>query len=129
MKIKRLAAIVTVAVLMIASLTGCDFLNGQDDKIGSQSSIVSQSSEKQDTKVSENENSSSKAENSSSSSNTEPQKEQWKIDFEKKLYENYQVKPDRYEDLGNGIYTVYVTVDGKSVPYVTVDSATGEYHG
>lgn len=37
--------------------------------------------------------------------------------------------PDHYEDLGNGIYQVYVKIDGKVVPYVTVDSATGDYHG
>ena len=43
--------------------------------------------------------------------------------------EDYGVTPDHYEDLGNGIYQVYVKIDGKVVPYVTVDSATGDYHG
>lgn len=43
--------------------------------------------------------------------------------------ENYGVVPERYEDLGDGIYQVYVEIDGKSVPYVAVDSATGDYHG
>ena len=29
----------------------------------------------------------------------------------------------------NGVYQVYVEIDGKVVPYVAVDSATGDYHG
>ena len=53
----------------------------------------------------------------------------WKVEFEKSLLENYGVTPDHYEDLGNGIYQVYVEIDGKVVPYVAVDSATGDYHG
>lgn len=53
----------------------------------------------------------------------------WKAEFEQSLLENYGVTPDHYEDLGNGIYQVYVQIDGKVVPYVTVDSATGDYHG
>lgn len=53
----------------------------------------------------------------------------WKTEFEKSLLENYGVTPDHYEDLGGGVYQVYVKIDGKVVPYVTVDSATGDYHG
>ena len=53
----------------------------------------------------------------------------WKAAFEKSLLENYGVTPEYYEDLGNGIYQVYVNIDGKVVPYVVVDSATGDYHG
>lgn len=55
--------------------------------------------------------------------------EDWKTTFEASLLENYGVVPDHYEDLGNGIYQVYVEIDGKVVPYVAVDSNTGEYHG
>lgn len=55
--------------------------------------------------------------------------EPWKAEFEKSLLENYGVTPEYYEDLGNGIYQVYVNIDGKLVPYVAVDSATGDYHG
>ena len=55
--------------------------------------------------------------------------ESWKADFEKSLWENYNVTPEYYEDLGDGIYQVYVKMDGKTVPYVCVDSATGDYHG
>ena len=53
----------------------------------------------------------------------------WKVAFEKSLLENYGVKPDHYEELENGVYQVYVEIDGKVVPYVAVDSATGDYHG
>ena len=55
--------------------------------------------------------------------------ESWKVDFEKSLWENYNVTPEYYEDLGDGVYQVYVKIDGKTVPYVAVDSATGDYHG
>lgn len=55
--------------------------------------------------------------------------EAWKKEFEKSLLENYGVTPDYYEDLGDGVYQVYVEIDGKVVPYVAVDSATGDYHG
>ena len=53
----------------------------------------------------------------------------WKATFEKSLLENYGVTPDHYEDLGSGIYQVYVNINGQIVPYVAVDSATGDYHG
>lgn len=59
----------------------------------------------------------------------EETKEAWKVAFEKSLLENYGVTPEYYEDLGNGVYQVYVRIDGKIVPYVAVDSATGDYHG
>ena len=55
--------------------------------------------------------------------------ESWKVDFEKSLWENYNVTPEYYEYLGDGVYQVYVKIDGKVVPYVAVDSATGDYHG
>ncbi len=53
----------------------------------------------------------------------------WKDEFEKSLLDNYGVKPDHYEELDNGVYQVYVEIDGKVVPYVVVNSATGYYHG
>lgn len=58
-----------------------------------------------------------------------PSDEGWKADFEKSLWENYNVTPEYYEDLGDGVYQVYVKMDGQTVPYVCVDSATGDYHG
>ena len=53
--------------------------------------------------------------------------EAWKEDLEKSLFENYGVIPKYYEDLGDGIYQVYVEVGGKVIPLVTVDSETGNY--
>ena len=55
--------------------------------------------------------------------------EDWKAAFEESLMNNYQVAPHHYEDLGDGVYQVYVVIDGKVVPYVAVDSKTGNYHG
>lgn len=43
--------------------------------------------------------------------------------------EQYGLKPHHYVDLGNGIYEVYVEREGKFISFVTVDSATGDYHG
>ena len=53
----------------------------------------------------------------------------WKENFEKRLFEEYGLTPEYYEDLGNGIYQVYVKKGDNIVPFVTVDSATGDYHG
>lgn len=57
------------------------------------------------------------------------QEEPWQTALAESLMENYGVLPEYYEDLGDGIYLVYVEVGGEIVPFVTVDSATGEYHG
>ena len=53
----------------------------------------------------------------------------WKTEFEQSLLDNYGVVPDHYEYLDDGVYQVYVEIDGKIVPYVAVNSATGDYHG
>ena len=57
------------------------------------------------------------------------QDEPWKAALAEDLLEKYGVLPEYYEDLGNGIYQVYVEVGGEIVPFVAVDSATGDYHG
>lgn len=57
------------------------------------------------------------------------EEEPWKTALAEELFEKYGVIPEYYEDLGDGIYQVYVEVGGEVVPFVTVDSATGEYHG
>ena len=67
--------------------------------------------------------------NPAADADTSVNDEAWKKEFEKSLLENYGVTPDHYEDLGDGVYQVYVEIDGKVVPYVAVDSATGDYHG
>ena len=69
------------------------------------------------------------AESEDLAGSTAPSDESWKAAFEKSLWENYNVTPEYYEDLGDGVYQVYVKIDGKTVPYVCVDSATGDYHG
>ena len=56
-------------------------------------------------------------------------KTDWKATFEAVLMKERGVKPDHYEELGSGIYQVYVEKDGKVIPYAIVDSSTGEYHG
>ena len=71
----------------------------------------------------------SSAESDALAESSAPSDESWKVDFEKSLWENYNVTPEYYEDLGDGVYQVYVKMDGKTVPYVAVDSATGDYHG
>ena len=56
-------------------------------------------------------------------------KTDWKATFEAVLMKERGVKPDHYEELGSGIYQVYVEKDGKVIPYAIVDSTTGEYNG
>ena len=53
----------------------------------------------------------------------------WQKNFADELLEKYGVLPEYYEDLGDGIYQVYVEVGGEIVPFVAVNSATGDYHG
>ena len=55
--------------------------------------------------------------------------EPWKKALAEDLFAKYGVLPEYYEDLGDGIYQVYVEVGGEIVPFVAVNSATGDYHG
>ena len=57
------------------------------------------------------------------------EEELWKVALAENLFNKYGVLPEYYEDLGDGIYQVYVEVGGEIVPFVTVNSATGDYHG
>lgn len=57
------------------------------------------------------------------------EEEPWKAALAEELFEKYGVLPEYYEDLGDGIYQVYVEVGGEVRPFVTVNSATGDYHG
>lgn len=59
----------------------------------------------------------------------QPTEEPWKTALAEDLFQKYGVLPEYYEDLGDGIYQVYVEVGGEIVPFVTVNSATGDYHG
>ena len=60
---------------------------------------------------------------------TATEDEPWKTALAEDLLAKYGVLPEYYEDLGDGIFQVYVEVGGEIVPFVTVNSATGDYHG
>ena len=92
---------------------------GKQEKT-SETAVISSSVQEQDA---------ASASSVSSPEHASSAEEGWKADFEKSLLENYGVAPESYEDLGDGVYQVYVKIDGKLVPYVAVDSKTGDYHG
>ena len=58
-----------------------------------------------------------------------PTGDAWKAEFEADLKEKYGVEVDHYEFIGGTSYQAYVKINGQIVPYVCVDSATGNYHG
>ena len=70
---------------------------------------------------------SSTNDNSSTNMDEVSEDEAWKEDLEKSLFENYGLIPKYYEDLGDGIYQVYMEVGGEVVLLVKVDSETGDY--
>ena len=114
-----------IAAMMLLSLTACGMLpflgkNGQDTSITENTNGTVDTTPSVDTDISPDEDTS----NEDSAAD-----DAWKAAFEQSLLENYGVKPDHYEELENGVYQVYVEIDGKVVPYVAVDSATGDYHG
>ena len=113
--------ILLLAAVMVLSLSACGKLP-TPDKNESSVSVGTQAEPSNEGNTPANE---SATEDADTSANDEA----WKKEFEKSLLENYGVTPDRYEDLGDGVYQVYVEIDGKVVPYVAVDSATGDYHG
>ena len=113
--------ILLLTVVMVLSLTACGKSpapNKSELSVPTDTQVESSN----ETEVPTDENHTADADNSAND-------EMWKTEFEKSLLENYGVTPDHYEDLGDGIYQVYVEIDGKVIPYVTVDSATGDYHG
>ena len=58
-----------------------------------------------------------------------PTGDAWKAEFEANLRKNYGVEVDHYEFIGGTSYQAYVRINGEIVPYVCIDSATGNYHG
>ena len=70
---------------------------------------------------------SSTNDNSSTNMDEVSEDEAWKEDLEKSLFENYGLIPKYYEDLGDGIYQVYMEVGGEVGLLVKVDSETGDY--
>ena len=51
-----------------------------------------------------------------------------KAEFEADLKERYGVEVDHYEFIGGTSYQAYVRINDEIVPYVCVDSATGNGH-
>ena len=121
-----------IAAMMLLSLTACEKLPflGKSD----QDTSITENTDKSvdtiplaDTSISSDGDT---AEDKDTLTNVDASvDDSWKVDFEKSLLDNYGVKPDHYEELENGVYQVYVEIDSKIIPYVAVDSATGDYHG
>lgn len=120
-KMKYKSFILLLAAVMVLSLSACGKLPTPDKSASS----VSAGTQVEPS----NEGDAPADENPAADADTSANDEAWKTEFEKSLLENYGVTPDHYEDLGDGVYQVYVEIDGKVVPYVAVDSATGDYHG
>ena len=131
MKHKTLVAAL-LAVMMLLSLTACGKLpflgkSGQDTSITENTDKSVDTIPPADTSISSDGDT---AEDKDALTNEDTAADDsWKAEFEKSLLDSYDVKPDHYEELENGVYQVYVEIDGKIVPYVAVDSATGDYHG
>lgn len=120
-KMKYKSFILLLAAVMVLSLSACGKIPTPDKSASS----VSAGTQVEPS----NEGDAPADENPAADADTSANDEAWKTEFEKSLLENYGVTPDHYEDLGDGVYQVYVEIDGKVVPYVAVDSATGDYHG
>lgn len=126
MQRKLFTLILIMAVLMLA-LAGCGRtqLPEASGKPESADRQTEQSAPNAETSVSEN----APADKEDPPEEESPEEEPWKTALAEDLFEQYGVLPEYYEDLGDGIYQVYVEVGGEIVPFVTVDSATGDYHG
>ena len=120
MKLKAFAAAMLAATLLLA-LSACGKTQSPAASDNLDSSATQQTEQQNDAKPSADEDPSTRGDEAS-------QDEAWKEDLAETLFENYGVLPEYYEDLGDGIYQVYVEVGGEVVPFGTVDSATGEYH-
>ena len=51
----------------------------------------------------------------------------WQPKFEEQFEEVYKVPVDHYEEMKDGVYTVYAEKDGEVVPFVTLDAKSGVY--
>lgn len=124
---KLFAAAILVAVLLL-TFAGCE--KGRANDAPTQTiPTTQQTTQPETTQAPTTEETTPAVETAPAAETTASTEEAWKIEFEKSLLENYGVTPEYYEDLGGGVYQVYVKIDGKIVPYVAVDSATGDYHG
>ena len=121
----KLFVVVFMATLLF-SLTACGNIKSQGPSEDPDSSAwqTGTQSEKETLKSTTSEEPSSEEE---SFQDTTTEDETWKADLERFLLETYGVIPERYENLGNGIYRVYVEVGGEVMAFGTVNSATGEF--
>ena len=122
----------TIVAMMLFSLTACGKLqalgkSGQDTSIMENTDGSVDTTPSADTSISPDRDTLEEKNAPINEDTTDD--DSWKIEFEKSLLDNYGVIPDHYEELENGVYQVYVKIDGKIVPYVAVNSATGDYHG
>lgn len=131
MKHHKLFTLFLFAAALLLALAGCG--KTQIPTASGESEPVTQQTEQSsDTTAPATENLPADTEESTAEVPQEdetPEEEPWKTALAEELFEKYGVRPEYYEDLGDGIYQVYVEVGGEIVPFVTVDSATGEYHG
>ena len=118
MKFKFFAAAMLAATLLLA-LTACGNVQTPAASTGSDSDT--QQAEQQTIPEA------SGTEDTPADTDEFSEDEPWKAALADELFEKYGVLPEYYE--GDGIYQVYVEVGGEVIPFVTVDSATGEYHG
>ena len=133
MKGKAYLAVILAAILLF-TLTACG--KTQPPAASDKLDAASQHTEQQnDAETAANEDppthgdTASETEAAPTGAEEAPAEEPWKAALAEDLFEKYGVLPEYYEDLGDGIYQVYVEVGGEVVPFVTVDSATGDYHG
>lgn len=121
------ALILALVILLIAavSVTACSVWN---DSAGSPATpAVSAVSAKPGPQITMNPDGPSFTPNPTGT--PAPTDDSWKEKFETDLKENYGVTVDHYEFVGGTSYQVYVKINDEMVPYVCVDSATGNYHG
>ena len=120
MKLKAFAAAMLAATLLLA-LSACGKAQSPAASTGSDS----------DTQQAEQQTipDASGTEDTPADTDESSEDEPWKTALADELFEKYGVLPEYYEDLGDGIYQVYVEVGGEIVPFVAVNSATGDYHG
>ena len=124
---RKLFTLILIMAVLILALAGCGRtqLPEASGKPESADRQTEQSAPNAETSVSEN----APADKEDPPEEESPEEEPWKTALAEDLFEKYGVLPEYYEDLGDGIYQVYVEVGGEIVPFVTVDSATGDYHG
>ena len=133
MKGKAYLAVILAAILLF-TMTACGKTQPPAAS-GKTDSVAPQTEQQNDVETSGDEDSPthgdevSGGESSPTGAEEAPAEEPWKAALAEDLFEKYGVLPEYYEDLGDGIYQVYVEVGGEVVPFVTVDSATGDYHG